>query len=135
MKIEANTAHGSVQNFYEIKFKPAEALEYRQEIFNQLKFQLPRRLSLKDPEDKEHWYTWIKKDVVISDILHKYRELEQVRFVYLYQDRFHPMLLDKFIEVINKIFDLRTPPLLMILGKYNEFSPSNPLDKPKQTPQ
>ena len=35
------------------------------------------------------------------------------------------MLLDDFLKVINKIFDLRTPPLLIILKAYDKFSIEN----------
>ena len=50
-----------------------------------------------------------------------YREIEHARFLDVYTDRFHPALLDDFLFIIDVIFDLRAPPLLIILGEYHKY--------------
>ena len=40
---------------------------------------------------------------------------------FVYKGKFHPLLLDEFLKVIDKIMDLRAPPLLIVLGEYHKY--------------
>ena len=53
--------------------------------------------------------------------MQKYRELEQARFLSAYHSRIHPDLLDPFLAVVDAIFDVRAPPLLTVLSRYQDF--------------
>ena len=54
--------------------------------------------------------------------MQKYRELEQARFVYFVGSHFNPILLDNFLAVIDAIFDVRAPPLMLILSRFEEVA-------------
>ena len=68
---------------------------------------------------------WLLDEKDIKSSMWLYRELEQARFIDLYGERFHPYLLNDFLLVIDTIFDIRAPPLLMILGEYHKFEQSS----------
>lgn len=62
------------------------------------------------------------EDVEVGEILARYREFEQARFVDSFTGRFNPILLEEFLEVVNAIFDVRSPPLLTVLRSYTDMA-------------
>ena len=98
----------------------------RKGIFGDLKLSLDYYLNglgateKKDlPISKEHWFTQIENEPVLSDLMDKYLELEFARFMKLYgASRVPPTLLDNFLSLIRSIHNFRIRPLLSVLKEY-----------------